>query len=625
MRRIFNWVLLISLILFLPCIESVDDEIKKSLLNFYRKLSNSEGPVDPGDGWNTSSDPCNDHWKGIVCDNWTNSVRNITLNGLKLAGALDANTLCSLQSLAASLTSLRLNDNLLRGENIDQIADCSQLNWLYIGGNRFSGSLPTDSVSKLKYLKGLNISGNNFSGTLANLEQISGLQVLLAENNQLTGQIPSFNFTNFLQFNVSYNNLTGRIPQRGHKFQPRSYYGNPELCGDPLPNKCMPSPLPAPAPQNREDKGNPKYNVVMFLGFFLVGFILFLLIAIKLCSRGKKEDGIVASTNLVLSGDDNFYKKQGITETKASKSEAASAEVSTVPSSSIVLTSPEVNGLRFENLLKAPAQLLGGGKHGTVYRILTEEGINLVVKRIGNWPISATEFGQRMKRLDQVKHPNVMPALAYYCSQMEKLLVYKYRENGNLSALLLRGEVLAWSRRLRMAATIADALAFMHRELQKDGIAHGNLKSSNILINKNMEPVISEYGLVRVDPEANCTQVNNAFFQLSGSSGSSGAFKADVYALGVILLELLTGKMGRSNGAGLTKWVVSVVREEWTVEVFDRRLIRAGASEERMINLLQVAVKCIDGSPESRPSVEEVAVVINTIREEEERSVVSET
>lgn len=159
----------------------------------------------------------------------------------------------------------------------------------------------------------------------------------------------------------------------------------------------------------------------------------------------------------------------------------------------------------------------------------------------------------------------------------------------------------------------------MHEELHEDGISHGNLKSSNILLNKNMEPCISEYG--QTAGEYRDLSLVSTSFQLAIEDQQS-TFKADVYGFGVILLELLTGKISvvQNNGMDLAKWVVSVVREEWTVEVFDKRLIREGASEERMVNLLQVAIKCVNRSPEARPSMGQVAVMINNIKEEEERS-----
>ncbi|THG02017.1 probable inactive receptor kinase At2g26730 [Camellia sinensis] len=609
MNQISFWVLFISLFLFIQTTKSDEEEAKTSLLNFYIKLSNTNNPPDPVLGWNSSSYPCKDHWNGVSCNNRTLSVRKIHLDGLNFAGTFDASTLCDAPSLVASLTSLSLNDNHLGGENLDRIENCKQLTQFHIGGNRFSGTLP-ESLSGLNNLKSLNLSRNNFSGNLPELDRISGLQQLFVQYNQFTGLIPNFNFPNFLEFNVSFNNFTGPIPNGGSLFPASSFAGNPELCGNPLPNQC-------PKKPNR-------HQFLIYSGYCVIGLTVLVVIILKICKRNKKKEEKVidGGANRVTSIDDSLYTKSIVNSGEYKTGSLEKSEISAnsgggggIDSSSlIVLTSPEVNGLKFDDLLKAPAELVGRGRQGTVYKVVCENGMSLVVKRIRNWSILGNEFKQRMRRLDQVKHPNVLSAVAFYSSEQEKLLVYQYQQNGSLFKLLNGTQALDWSSRLWIAATITNALAFMHQDLHQDGIPHGNLKSSNILLYNNMEPCISEYGLMQMNNEA----------QSSLANFNTNAFKADIYGLGVILLELLTGKMVQTNGLDLAKWVLSVVREEWTVEVFDKTLIEEGASEERMLNLLQIAVKCVNRSPEARPSVNQVAYMINAIKEEEERSIVSE-
>lgn len=174
-------------------------------------------------------------------------------------------------------------------------------------------------------------------------------------------------------------------------------------------------------------------------------------------------------------------------------------------------------------------------------------------------------------------------------------------------------KALDWTSRLGIAATIAEALAFLHQEVGHHGIVHGNLKSSNILLNKNMEPCISECGIMDMDDQRG-----------SADGGALDILKGDVYGFGVILLELLTGKLVKGNGIDLTDWVQSVVREEWTGEVFDKSLISEYASEERMVNLLQVAIRCVNPSPQVRPTMNQVALIINTIKEEDDKSLIYE-
>ncbi|KAK3030093.1 hypothetical protein RJ639_037641 [Escallonia herrerae] len=188
------------------------------------------------------------------------------------------------------------------------------------------------------------------------------------------------------------------------------------------------------------------------------------------------------------------------------------------------------------------------------------------------------------------------------------------------------GQRFNWGSRLSVAGKVAEAMAFMHDILRDNGIAHGNLKSSNILLNKDMDPCVSEYGLMVIEnQDKSFVAQTDSVKNIDPTGGRAySTFKVDIYGFGVILLELLTGKLVQNSGFDLARWVHSVVREEWTVEVFDRTLISEGASEERMVNLLQVALKCISPSPDARPSMSQIVQMINSIKEDEERSISSD-
>lgn len=440
----------VSLSLLLRVAKSEDTVVRDTLLEFLSKLSNNKSFSVPGSGWNASSDPCRGGWRGITCDRLR--VQRIDLDGFDLGGVFDPRTLCGEHSLSESLLIINVARNGIHGENLDAIKNCYKLTHLDISSNRISGQLP-GSISELKNLQSLDVSHNEISGPLPDLSQMHALTVFRAEENEYSGSIPELDFSNFIEFNVSHNLLSGRIPWWARGLPLSSFLYNLELCGPPLPESCPlvaeaesapeapPPPLFSP-PDKHLKKGLTNNQILMYIGYVLIGCVVLFLILIWLRKRGKKarREAVEADNHRVAAVDDSMMKPSFSTvELKAgevSKADysTASAESGVVSSSSlIVLTSPEANGLRFEDLLKAPAELLGRGNHGSVYKVVCGvQGMTLAVKRIKDWPISSGEFRQRMRRLNQVKHHSVMPAIAYYISGQEKLLVYEYHHNGSL-------------------------------------------------------------------------------------------------------------------------------------------------------------------------------------------------
>ncbi|XP_008781039.2 probable inactive receptor kinase At2g26730 [Phoenix dactylifera] len=614
MEKIPTWVISISFPLLLLLTYSANaekDDVKLSLISFLRKLSSNNSRTDLELGWNASLDPCLNGWAGVDCKD-TNTVRKIVLEGLGLDGSIDAGLLCK----AESLTVVSLRDNELHGQLPPEISNCTELTGLYLGGNRLSGSLPT-SLSLLSNLKRLNISFNNFSGELPpDLPRISGLKTFLARNNSLDGTIPQLDFSNLKEFDVAYNRFSGPVPEGAGL---ESLVGNAGLCGEPLPAACPPAPSPSPG-EKKKSKNLSADKAIMFSGYIALGLVVLLFFTYKLVYRRKadaKKDGSEKKAA------DSSTKSSSGSKTAASRSEyslpASNESPAAVSSSLVVLVNPTTKELKFEDLLKAPAELLGRGRFGSLYKVMIDDTTALAVKRIKDWAISAEDFRKRMERIDRVKHPNVLSAVAFYCSTQEKLLVYEYQKNGSLFKLLRgsqNGQAFDWGSRLSAAGGIADGLAFMHQELHDYGIGHGNLKSSNILIKTNMDPCISEYGLM--------TKNNHQSPPAPSDNIQGSILKADIYNFGIILLEMLTGKVTQNNGSELARWVNSVVREEWTVEVFDKALLSSGAGEDQMVQLLQVALKCTNPSPDARPSMNQVATMIDAIKEEDERSIASE-
>lgn len=150
------------------------------------------------------------------------------------------------------------------------------------------------------------------------------------------------------------------------------------------------------------------------------------------------------------------------------------------------------------------------------------------------------------------------------------------------------------------------------------GVSHSNIKSSNILLGKSFDAHVSEHGLGNLVSSSSTPNRAAGYLAPEVIDVRKVSQTGDVYSFGVLLLELLSGKapaqaLLNEEGIDLPRWVQSVVREEWTAEVFDLELLRYHNAEEEMVQLLQLAVDCTAQYPDKRPSMSEVVVRIEEI------------
>ncbi|KAM2984066.1 hypothetical protein FF2_009921 [Malus domestica] len=520
------------------------------------------------------------------------------------------------------LQKLDLSNNVINGSFPSGFSNLSSLVSLNLEGNRLDNQIP-QGLERLQNLSLLNLRKNNFSGHIpASVGNISGIYQLDLSENKFSGEIPASlsSLANLTSFNVSHNNLSGAVPSLlSKKFNASSFAGNLQLCGYSASTPCsspppqiLPSspPTEQPLKKKHHHKFSTKDKILIAAGALLA--VLLLLCCILLVCLVRKRS---ASKG-----------KNGKTTMQA----AAKA----VPGGAGVEYGGEAGGklvhfdgpfvFTADDLLCATAEIIGKSTYGTAYKATLEEGNQVAVKRLREKTAKGQkEFEMEAAAIGKIRHPNLLAMRAYYLGPKgEKLLVFDYMPKGSLASFLhARGPetIIDWPTRMNIMIGITRGLCHLHNE---ENIVHGNLTSSNILLDEQTNAHIADFGLSRLMTAAANTNVIATAGTLGYnapelSKAKKATTKTDVYSLGVIILELLTGKSPGEpmNGMDLPQWVASIVKEEWTNEVFDLEIMRdVPTIGDMLLNTLKLALHCVDPSPALRPEAQQVLEQLEEIK-----------
>ncbi|KAL2238500.1 probable inactive receptor kinase At5g10020 [Sesamum indicum] len=677
-------------------VESISSVNLRSLNLSSNRLS---GPLPARIGHCTVIDLSNNTFTGNLSrtQSWGNYVEVIELSSNELTGSLPNQT-----SQFLRLTSLRISNNLLEGilphvlgtypelEVIDfshnklsgfllpSLFNSTKLTNINLSWNNFSGTIPADAITRQNYsLLSLNLSHNAFMGPLPpELGRFQGIVYLDLSSNLLEGGIPNDLPNTITGFNVSYNNLSGVVPQSLQRFPSSSFHPGNDLLV--LPNE-------APSPKGGNDlnfrdhgshtkSANRAALIAGVVGGVSVIAILTLVIYLRVHQEGNKAISTETGGKKVLSSSDIESGNQPATVSSVvpspkdrdhpestRKVDVVSSPISMTPSvntspaklrhqsenaSALKVCSPDKlagdlhlfdNSLKFtpEELSSAPAEAVGMSCHGTLYKAVLSSGHVLAVKLLKEGIAKGRkEFAREAKKLGNIRHPNLVSLQGFYWGpkEHEKLIISKYINAPSL-ALYLHGTdqgalpPLSLADRQKVALDVACCLTYLHTE---SAIPHGNLKSTNILIEvPNINVLLTDYSLHRLLTSAGTAeQVLNAGAlgylppEFTSTSKPCPSLKSDVYAFGVILLELLTGRSsadivpGNPEVVDLSEWVSLMAAENRAVECFDLQILGTESREslpKGLDSMLQIALKCILPAAE-RPDMKMIFEELSAIQ-----------
>ncbi|KAM0952317.1 putative protein kinase RLK-Pelle-DLSV family [Dioscorea sansibarensis] len=285
----------------------------------------------------------------------------------------------------------------------------------------------------------------------------------------------------------------------------------------------------------------------------------------------------------------------------------------------------DLSTLRFATTNFSEENKLGQGGFGSVFKGTLHDGREIAVKRLSAGSGQGIEeLKNELVLVAKLQHRNLVRLLGVCLEEQEKMLVYEYVPNRSLDTILFdsaKSEQLDWGRRYKIISGIARGLLYLHEDSQLK-IIHRDLKASNILLDEEMHPKISDFGLARL---FQCDQTGGTTSRVVGTFGYMApeyvmrgqySAKSDIFSYGVLVLEILTG---RKNSNFLeseqAEDLLSYTWEHWirgTIsEILDPSLGDHWPRSEAL-RCIQIGLLCVQEDPANRPSMSMVVLMLNS-------------
>lgn len=504
-----------------------------------------------------------------------------------------------------NLVGLDLSRNKIQGELPMSITNLTSLNYLSLGSNNLTGHIPP-ALEQLHSLKILDLSSNSFSGEIpSGLVNLKNLTSLFLDNNKLSGEIPSgfAKISSLSMFNVSYNNLSGPVPLNSSMMRCDSVVGNPLL------EPCTGFSLSIPPSDQEGSTGTaqpyidapPLTPPTSGSGFS----------SIEIASIASASAIVAVLLALIV-----LYVYTKKCTPIASIRSSGRKEVTVFTDIGVPIT--------YESVVRATGSFnasncIGSGGFGATYKAEIYPGVLVAIKRLSVGRFQGVQqFHAEIKTLGRWRHSNLVTLIGYHVSETEMFLIYNYLPGGNLERFIQERSKRAvdWRKLHKIALDVARALAYLHDHCVPR-ILHRDVKPSNILLDKDFNAYLSDFGLARI--------LGNS--ETHASTGVAGTFgyvapeyamtcrvsdKSDVYSYGVVLLELISDKKALDpsfspygNGFNIVAWACMLLRQGRAREFFTEGLWDV-APHDDLVETLHLAVMCTVDSLTIRPTMKQV-------------------
>ncbi|KAL5802680.1 hypothetical protein ACOSQ4_030985 [Xanthoceras sorbifolium] len=303
-------------------------------------------------------------------------------------------------------------------------------------------------------------------------------------------------------------------------------------------------------------------------------------------------------------------KKRGKTDQKIEDLELPLFELATIANAT--------NNFSFKNKL-------GEGGFGPVYKGRLVDGQEIAVKRLSK--ISGqglNEFKNEVILIAKLQHRNLVKLLGCYIQGEEKILIYEFMPNKSLDHFIFdqtRSKLLDWSNRFHIIYGIARGLLYLHQD-SRLRIIHRDLKISNVLLDHEMNPKISDFGLARIfngdQTQGNTNRVVGTYGYMAPEYAINGIFsiKSDVFSFGILLLELVSGNKNRGfchpdNNLSLTGHAWKLWEEGKALDLIDP-FFRESCNASEAIRCIHISLLCMEQQADDRPTMSFVVLMLGS-------------